>query len=402
MGIAPALSVGEDMDTELVRRFIRTNDLDPIPMRGVEPVSVRLGGSRIVLETYNWGWVCFATDISTRKTVTWVEKGKEVPADVPKWAAELRLAVARPGCLGHRVQEPVCDGGKDGKTGQETPACLWRHRCISVQKHCKGDAEAIRRYLKGATNEQIAELSGVKLVGLDASVSPQLAAQVGATTLRPVPTGAEAKPKAQQAAPTARPAKATNRPVSPPREPAPKVRKPVVSKPPKQPEPKPVPRVRPGAPIQSNSVDESSLQPSHRMALAFCRALGAKLGTSIWDDKAKAGKGHLFYSDTMAKSRCISLSYRLPEEKNASKALAYLWPLKRDDEPSLTVTMVSEETDYIRGLLPASFHDRVDRWKDGQRLMTVVKKVTEAEAAIVLDVLYTAFNAGRIRGIGVR
>jgi hypothetical protein len=386
------ISSREDMDTEMVRRYIHANGLDPIPMREVDPVSIRLGGSNIVVETYPWGRVCFARNSAANVTFTWIEHGTKAPLDqLPPWALDLRMAVERPGCLGYRQADYICDGGVNPQTKLVEQACVWRKRCMAVQRECGSDSERVRRFLKAATNDQIAELAGVKVIGLGPEPGHGIQLKVGATTLRPPSGGPASKPKPQVIAPHHRP----GRPRDKVRPPPPKKRMPPKPKPVAKPAPRPT--VRPGVAVSVDKTRETELAPSHRMALDFCRAVGARMGVAVWDAKDKAGSGHLHYSDTVERSRCISLSVRLPDSK-MSKALGYVWPLRRE-EPGVTITIVTDDEGWVKKQLPPSFQERVKKWKDGPRFHAVISGVSAHEFPVVIDVMLRAKASGRIRGI---
>jgi len=81
-------------DIAMVKRYIEENGLDPVPIRTREPVAVRKGLSRLVMEHYSWGRVCFASDPGRSASQTWVEhQGRPETA---AWSWELRKLTEQP------------------------------------------------------------------------------------------------------------------------------------------------------------------------------------------------------------------------------------------------------------------------------------------------------------------
>lgn len=178
------LMSNKDMDTAFVAAAIREHNLEPTPETGFHAKPEYWQENerwKRVVETYAWGAVVFIADRQRGSAATLIGIGKHVDLEQgrvstqggwvdfpPSWYKEMAMdlhsmkratTLAIPSCLGFRVPDHICDGGKEPNSNRMEPACAWRDRCIALQTHAQVSNRLQEDLIKSKSPEQIIQLT---------------------------------------------------------------------------------------------------------------------------------------------------------------------------------------------------------------------------------------------------
>jgi hypothetical protein len=320
------------MDAKLVHDYIVAFGLDPRPSESQKTVRLRDKGWSILVETYDWGRVCVATN-KVACVVTWVEHGG-VPSALPKWAIYARHRFNSPSCVGHHEPEDTtCDG--DG-TEANAP-CVWRGICKAVQTR----AESVRTTPERAITYMADD---------DAGRGPPLATEYASAVSRPIrpPKEAQEHQPAHLAAES---------------------------------EVEAIPRGRVGAPG-----DPYVFAESRRMALAMMAAFARAIPMEFAGEfEHRCHAGGLFYRDKLRKSRHLTMYVRKNNATATPLAVVYVYPHKRRPGIKLQLVTPTESTAALRAVLPQTL--KVIQWKDAGQTPTIIDNITDKHISQVARVL---------------
>lgn len=308
------VSIGDMMDATMVTEYIRAVGLDPRPTEQTQPFRLRSRSWTLLVETYDWGRVCVATN-QLACVVTWIEH-LELPDGLPVWCLALRKRFDSPSCLGHhQVGDPICDG--DAKE----PACIWRGRCADLR------AEALA---SRATPEAV--VAALDTAG-DSGLPPPAPQR-----LSPVP-----RPAGNAAGAAAPIAREDDKECKKRRY---------------------IPQV---GPIK----DPYTFVISRQWALETMERLAAALQRQ-WAgiEQHKCGEGGMYYADKIQRSGHFSLYIRQVGAAAIPRCIGWAFPERRTAGVRLQIYAHNEAHVWLRRKLPESI--AVKPWKDGNRVYAVV------------------------------
>ena len=186
------MAISDRMDAALIHEYISTMGLDPRPTESQRPYRLRDNGSVLLVETYDWGRVCVATN-RNQCTVTWVEHGG-LPPELPGWCILARHRYNSPPCVGrHEDGDSACDG-----SGRSPKPCVWRALCKAIQKGASRREIEPERHLLEVARATVnatppSELRRVSEVARPVRVSP--------VPPTPAPVAATGKPAPRKGVP---------------------------------------------------------------------------------------------------------------------------------------------------------------------------------------------------------
>lgn len=333
------VAIGVRMDAKMVHEYIKAFGLDPRPSDTQRTLRLRDKSWSIVVETYDWGRVCVATN-RQMATVTWVEHGG-IPEELPNWAMLARHRFDNPGCVGHYdAGDATCDGD-----GAKEPPCVWRGLCRKVVERAEGER---------TTPEQAV----IYMADDDANEVPP-------------------------------PATRYRCPVERPRAPAPDKQEQQGGGQDDEPEEPPQPRGRSGSPG-----DPYTWSESRRIALALMSAIAGAIPLEYaGEHEHKCHSGGMFHRDRLDTSRHYTLYIRRNNASGTPLAVAYIYPHKRRPGVKLHLITPPEATAWLRAELPQLL--KVKQWKDSGLTPSIIDGIQDKHVPQVARILGRMVREGR-------